>query len=106
VNKHFNEKDMSTMLKYIDGSVSQVQPIRYKGSHEKMRNLPSVSRKQLIETLCPVEGYDQAMLAGKHIPYCLLSEKIRTRRRCYDFKASMRRKKLRLEVIPLSGTKG
>ena len=99
VNKSFNQKDALTMLSYIDGSISQVHPIRYKGSHEKMRNLPPVAREQLIETLCPLEGYDQAMLAGKHIPYRLLSENILTRRRGYDSKAFIRRKKLKLKTI-------
>ena len=81
------------MLHHINGSIIQVQPIRYKGSHEKMRNLSPVLRKQLIETLCPPEGYDQAMLAGKFIPYNLLSEKILARRRHYDSKHFMKRKK-------------
>ena len=78
------------MLKYIDGSISQTNPIRCKGSHEKMRNLLPESRKQLIETLCPLEGYDQTLLAGKHIPHCFLSEKILSRHRQCDAKAFMR----------------
>ena len=90
VNKYFNEKDALMMLKSIDGSVSQINPVRCKGSHEKMRNLLPESRKQLIKTLCPLEGYDQAMLAGKHIPCCFLSERILSRRHRFDAKAFMR----------------
>ena len=58
-----------------------------------MRNLPPAARKHLIETLCPREGWDQAMMAGKHIPHSLLSEKIRSQRRRYDTAATARRKK-------------
>lgn len=82
------------MLEYISGSVSQTNPIRYKGNHEKMRNLPAELRKQLIETICPPEGYDQAMIAGKHIPYSLLSQRILSRRRRYDSNHSLMRRKM------------
>lgn len=98
VNKSFNEKDALTMLKYIDGSVSQFNPIRYRGSHDKMRNLPPKSRRRLIEALCPPEGYDQALLAGKGIPYALLSERILLRKRRIDKEASSKRKKLSIKV--------
>lgn len=99
VNKHFNEKDAIAMLHHIDGLMSQVQPIRCRGSHEKMRNLPPVLRKHLIETLCPPEGHDQAMLAGKFIPHSFLSEKILARRRCYDYKNFMKRKNLMMKNV-------
>ena len=80
------------MLKYIDGLISRVNPIRYKGSHEKMRNLTPLLRKEVIETLCPMEGYDQVSLAGRSIPYRLLSEKALARKRCYDLKAPRKEK--------------
>lgn len=92
INNNYDEKKVAAMLEYISGSVSQTNPIRYKGSHEKMRNLPAELRKRLIETLCPPEGYDQAILAGKHIPYTLLSQRILSRRRRYDIESLMKRK--------------
>ena len=98
VNKSFNEKDALTMLRHIDGSISQLNPIRYKGCQEKMRRLPASSRQKLIEVLCPPEGYDQALLAGKHIPYTFLSERILSRRHRCDAKAFEKRKKLVIKV--------
>jgi hypothetical protein len=92
INNRYDEKKAAEMLTLIDGSVSQTDPIRYKGNHDKMRNLHAELRRQLIETICPPEGYDQAMIAGKHIPYSLLSQKILSRRRRYDTEALMRRK--------------
>jgi hypothetical protein len=92
INNHYDEKKVAAMLNHIDGSISQTDPIRYKGNHEKMRNLPAELRKQLIETICPPEGYDQAMIAGKHVPYSLLSQKILSRRRRYDTEGYQRRK--------------
>ena len=98
VNPSFNYDDALTMLSYIDGSITHLHPIRYKASHEKMRNLSPESRVQLIRSLCPPEGYDQAMFAGKHIPYSLLSDRILKRRRRADAKSFMKRKKLMIKV--------
>ena len=93
VNKSYNEKAVAMTLQYIDGMIIQTKPIRYKASHEKMRNLTPSLRKFLIETLCPTEGYEQKLLGGQHIPYSLLSERALTRRRNYDKVTASRRKK-------------
>jgi hypothetical protein len=93
VNKNYNETAATMILQYIDGVITQTKPIRYKASHDKMRNLSPALRKLVIETLCPTEGYDQALLGGKHIPYSLLSERVLTRHRNYDKVIALKRKK-------------
>ena len=94
VNPSFDYNGALVLLEYVNGSITQMNPIRYKASHEKVRNLTPEFRARLIQLLCPPEGYDQALFAGKHIPYSLLSERVSTRRRNADAKAFMRRKRL------------
>jgi len=96
MNEHNNNVLMA--LEMIDGLIICINPLKYKANHEKMRTISPALRKQLIETLRPQEGYHQAMLAGKHIPYIHLSEKLLAKRRHYDSVSFLKRRQKKLTI--------
>jgi hypothetical protein len=62
-------------LEKIDGSIINRNPIKYRASHAKMKELSKGACTLLLSEICPPGGFEQTALGGRQIPFSMLSKR-------------------------------
>jgi hypothetical protein len=75
INADFDLAAVVGTLEKIDGSIINRNPVKYRASHAKMKELSKGACTLLLSEICPPGGFEQTALGGRQIPFSMLSKR-------------------------------